>query len=130
MLKYIYQTLMTCSYSIALCIDEKAFEKELRRLRVPGRDWPLFVTGKSDATVHYFENATSGLIAIVCIRRRKGISLIQMHALMVHEAVHIWQAHREAIGEKKPGDESEAYAIQNISQALMQAYQDFTGKRP
>ena len=39
--------------------------------------------------------------------------------MLVHEAVHVWQAYCREIGERNPGDEQEAYAVQSIAQELM-----------
>ena len=50
-------------------------------------------------------------------------------ALLVHEAVHVWQAFCEDIGEKSPSDEFEAYSIQSISYELMTAYANKTSLR-
>lgn len=55
---------------------------------------------------------------------RKGRSLQQVHALLVHEAVHLWQDARRVLGEKEPSAEFEAYAVQSISQRLMEAYDE------
>ena len=44
--------------------------------------------------------------------------------LLVHEAVHVWQQTRVYLGETAPSPEFEAYAIQNISGNLMQAFAD------
>jgi hypothetical protein len=54
------------------------------------------------------------------------MELEQVYALLVHEAVHIWQDVKHRIGEDNPSSEFEAYAIQNISQELMLAYKLLT----
>lgn len=42
--------------------------------------------------------------------------------LIVHEAVHVWQAVREAMCEEQPSTEFEAYSIQAIAQCLLEDY--------
>jgi hypothetical protein len=54
----------------------------------------------------------------------EGITGLQVAALLVHEAVHVWQLFRESIGEHGPSKEFEAYSIQAISQRLMERYRD------
>lgn len=44
------------------------------------------------------------------------------YALLTHEAVHIWQAAKEAMGEDAPSCEFEAYSIQRIAQDLFYEY--------
>lgn len=61
-------------------------------------------------------------VAIICIKEGLELSLIETFSLLVHEAVHLWQAHCEYIGEEAPGDEIEAYAIQKIATELMKEY--------
>ncbi len=90
-------------------------------MAVPKEEWPFFIT--NDATTHFFEKGDGGLCAIVCIRpRTKDRSMIQLYALLVHEAVHIWQHILKEVGEHSPSSEFEAYAIQTLSQRLMEAY--------
>lgn len=105
----------------ALCTSEEAFRKELRRLKVPAKDWPEFM-GNGHACTHTFDSSKDGTTHIVCIQRTKKRTRIQICALLCHEAVHIWQNFSRDIGEKNPGDETEAYAIQHISQSLMESY--------
>jgi hypothetical protein len=52
----------------------------------------------------------------------ESVTAVQIAALLVHEAVHIWQQYCADIGEKEPASEQEAYAIQSISQTLMEEY--------
>lgn len=48
-------------------------------------------------------------------------------ALLVHEAAHVWRDIREGIGEHHPSSEFEAYAMQNIIDELLTAYQRTRG---
>lgn len=124
-MKWLDRTLMTSPYYYGLCLCEKAFQKEMKRLAIPNDERPAFILNKqSDATTHFFERDDGRRMAIVTIRKRKGLAAAQINALLVHEAVHIWQAIREDIGERNPSSEFEAYSVQTISQSLMQAYQD------
>lgn len=49
--------------------------------------------------------------------------LLAVYALLVHEAVHIWQAIVERMREQSPSKEFEAYSIQLIALNLFQMYQ-------
>lgn len=120
--KWLDRTLITSPYYIGLCFDEVSFHRELKRLKVPRKDWPSFTsTTHADATVHFL-TCKSKRCAIVTIKRRKDIKLEQAYAMLVHEAVHIWQEIKEYIGERYPSSEFEAYSIQTIAQRLMLAY--------
>lgn len=120
------RTLVTNPYFVGLCTCEADFQKELRRLKVPVKDWPTFnASTHANATVHFFESDT-GKTAIVCMTPRPDKEGIQLAAMLVHEAVHIWQGIRDELGEKTPSAEFEAYSIQAISQNLMQAYKQAT----
>jgi len=91
-------------------------------LGVDKREWPTFIkTPRADATTSYVHNRDGDLCAIVCLREREGITPIAIAALLVHEAVHIWQAHTAQFGGDDAG-EFEAYNIQTISQRLMYEY--------
>lgn len=118
------RTLLQAQY-IGLCTTEAQFNGELRRLDVDRCRWPRWVLDGAHATTHYFTNSKRGRIAIVCIDVDRKRTIEQVHALLVHEAVHIWRSELEHINEEKPGHEIEAYAIQNIAQGLMTAH----GKR-
>ena len=79
-----------------------------------------FLEGDADARVNFTEDH-----AIVQIKDCDWWNLNQIHGLLLHEAVHIWQAHTRAIGSLNDhGDEEEAYAIQAIAQELMYSFRE------
>lgn len=105
---------------LCLCLSEQEFRQVLRHLRV--QEPVKWLHAGADATAHFFESRTSGVTVAVCLGSMEGRSPVQIACLIVHEAVHIWQSYCRDIGETKPGDEQEAYAIQNLSQTLMEEY--------
>ena len=58
-------------------------------------------------------------VAIVTVLKRSPQDTVE---LLVHEAMHVWRDIRESIGEDHPSSEFEAYAMQNITSALFDAY--------
>lgn len=121
-MKWCDRRIILSPYYYGLCQDEDLFKRELKRLGVPVTDWPSFLkTKRAHATTHFFESETRDCV-IVCLGDCKGRSLIEVYGLLIHEAVHIWQAIHESIGERSPSLEFEAYAVQAISQELMAAF--------
>lgn len=128
-LEWLNRDLLTSPYCYALCLSQESFDGEMKRLKIPKKDRPDFQkTAHANATVHFFEAKNAERCAIVCMGSAKGFDREQIYALLVHEAVHIWQRIRESIGETYPGDETEAYAIQRLAQSLMFSYKEQTGK--
>lgn len=114
------RSLVIAPVYFGLCITEDAFQKQLKKLGVKRETWPKF--SYSHATTHFFEKPDGKRCVIVCISDWKERSGIQIAALLVHEAVHIWQEIRDVLGEKQPSSEFEAYSIQSISQELMDSF--------
>lgn len=105
---------------LTLCLSPEEFALACLDLGVTDRlEW---VTDGADATMHTLSAKDGKVACVVCIRNTEGRDPISIAGLLVHEAVHVWQGYAARIGERNPGDEQEAYAVQLIAQELMQAY--------
>lgn len=102
---------------LTLCLSEGQFKAAIKHMRIPG-EHPFVKTAHSQATAHLFDGP-GGLAAVVCLRDFEGRDPVEVAGILVHEAVHVWQEYAAYIGEKAPGVEQEAYAIQSIAQELM-----------
>ena len=100
---------------LALCLSETEFHDALRRLKPASI--PRWTA--SDATTHHVEDENGNTCCIVCLRDHAERNAVEVAGLLVHEAVHVWQQYCADIGEQRPGDEQEAYAVQTIAQELM-----------
>lgn len=124
-MQWLDRTLLVSSHYFCLCLTEADFRKAVRHLRIPVNktpDWMKY--DHSDATVHYFQ-CDGKHAAIVCLRGWEGKDPIAIAGLLVHEAVHIWQETCDNLGDLS-SRETEAYAIQNLSQQLMWSFVEQT----
>ena len=125
--EWLGRSLLLSPYSYALCLNEDDFYAELKRLKIPERKWPDFIHGPTaSATAHIFTTTKDGInsFVLVALRKQKGIKRVEIYGLLIHEAVHIWQAICRDIGEEYPSDEMEAYSIQKIAQELIHSYME------
>lgn len=98
--------------------NPKAFAGEMSRLKVA--EPPLFVSSRAFATTHCLTRASSGFYTvIVCLDTKKCRKNACVPAILAHEATHVWQFAKEKIGETKPGDEIEAYAVQYFTECML-----------
>lgn len=118
-------TLIVTPVRYTLCVTEKAYAAEMRRLRVAA---PLaWISAGAGATCHTLE-CDGETRCVVCIpAHAPGMTGIQTAALLVHEAVHVWQAICRSIGENHPSAEFEAYSVQCIAQELMARFAELRG---
>ncbi len=116
-MKWLNKTLIYSPISFRVCINQKQFNKVLRKLNIDTFHW---INPGADATTHFFTQGDVK-IAIVCINWNVDIPKIDKYALLVHEAVHLWQYIKDSICENKPSKEFEAYSIQNITAQLFRA---------
>lgn len=110
---------MTSPVYYTLATSQKILDAELKRMKVLG--FPGIKNSWADATTNFLENGKGDACAVVCIFDHTH-DLEQTYAMLVHEAVHIWQAICRRIGEHEPSDEFEAYSVQRISQSLFFEY--------
>ena len=113
---------------LTLVMSQDEFDAALRHFKMP-LGTPYLSSARADATTHFFDDQRGDSVAVVALGDTTGRSGVEIAGLLVHEAVHIWQAHRESIGETHPGQEQEAYAVQSIAQELMSEYARRLGGR-
>lgn len=125
--KWIDRSLVLSPYCIGLCKTQESFKKELKRLKV---DKPAeWITKGSDATTNFFERTdTHSYCCLVGIDSdyvaKRKIKPSEVAGILTHEAEHIWREIKKVLGEDKPSSEFEAYAVQNIAQRLIEAYNE------
>ena len=128
MTEWCCRTLVASPYYFRLCLTEKDFHRELKRLELPRGEWPNYIHGEhSHATTHFLHSCRGQHLVIVCMRDWETRNGVEIAGLLVHEATHIWQESMRNIGETSPSDEFMAYGIQNLSQELMDAFVRQTG---
>ena len=118
------RALFVSSSQYTLCTTKKQFRQALKHFRVPKKEQPPFVSDAfSNATTHFFENAPNQKkVSIVCIANFADRTPAQVAGSLCHEAVHIWQQTCVDLGETAPSAELEAYAIQNLTESLIDEF--------
>lgn len=105
---------------LTLCLSEEELDTAVRAVMNDKLYFP-----SSGARMHAFKNSkTQQLCCTVSVSEeaQRDCTAIELAGVLVHEAVHVWQEYAAHIGEHKPGDEQEAYAVQTIAQELLAEY--------
>lgn len=111
-----------------LARTEKAFLKIMKSLNDPNPNhWLL--GAEHGACCHFFNLKDGTRACVVTINPQPDHNILQIYALLAHEATHITQDYFEGIHERKPATEQQAYAVQILTQTLMYAYRDQTKPR-
>jgi hypothetical protein len=97
-------------------------QKQLNQ--ITGSCQEKFLDVQADACVTYFENESNKSLCIVQLPDVADKTIVQIHGLLLHEAVHIWQKLKNKMYEDHPSIEFEAYSIQRIALDLFEAFQD------
>lgn len=107
-------------FTYGYCPSREAWERTMKRFECETTPYPT-----SDGHCYEFVSKSNGAITIL-VTIGDGLKdypdPLYIAGCLVHEATHVWQFLRRKIGEKAPGDEMEAYAIEAISKELIKAY--------
>lgn len=79
--------------------------------------------GIDAASVSFYDSDDGATLAVVLLPKN-GKELIQNYALLLHEAVHIYQELKTLMNEKNPSIEFEAFSIQRIAQDLFHLFNE------
>lgn len=115
--------LLTGGY-LAFVTSQEEFEQALKDMECVDYG-DRFVPNGWPACTHSFDDVNGSVACIVGLDMEKAAKEdpIDVAALLVHEAVHVWQHNESKAGKLGCfGTEGEAYAIQNISTQLMSEY--------
>lgn len=113
---------------LALALNDSDVQQINRRLGVNGTF--NFARREGGAcTWTYEQNSIGKLACVVCLSTEvQQASLVELAVTVAHEAVHVWQAHAAWLGEREPGHEQEAYAVEWITRVLLEALDRRTGR--
>lgn len=117
------RTLVISPVYYTLATSPAILKKEMKRFKV---NQEIGINNGKSATTNIMKNDNGEVVAIVCLYDH-SVDILMIYALLVHEAVHIWQEIKENIGEREPSHEFEAYSIQKISQNLFYEYKRQVG---
>jgi hypothetical protein len=106
-------------FTYGFCPSEKAWDKEMRRLRVKESAYPPAMK-LSQAFTTKFHNDNGGLAVIVSAADDLyKVGSVKAQGVIFHEAVHVFRALCNLIGEPNPSEEFEAYSIEHFGVQLM-----------
>lgn len=120
--KWLDRSLLMGGY-LTLVTSQTEYKRALKDLECDAND--RFVTEGAYASTHCLRNTDGSIAHIVAVdkERAKDYTGVDIAALLVHEAVHVWQNTEVDAGEMGCfGKEGEAYAVQCISLTLMREY--------
>lgn len=112
---------------LTLCLSAEEFEAAMAQMNV--RSAPDWVNPGSHATAHRLVHESGDIAVVVCLSSWHDRDPVEVAGMLVHESVHVWQWYANEMGERNPGTEQEAYAIQAIAQELMAEFARRMGVR-
>lgn len=112
--------------AIGFVPSETAWERAVKRYRIDA-EYPSD-PGRAGHTQWLKNDETGHAMVLVLVNAIAERDAAEVITTLVHEAVHVWQFICQHIGEKAPGIEMEAYAIEAITSGLFKAYTKTQGK--
>lgn len=105
---------------VGICSDRKAWAREMKRRNCrSGMDhWPPGNAGGHLVTFDKSDKDCMVMFIVIDWDRVAKISIPEVVGVAAHEATHAWQKTRRQIGERKPGEEQEAYFIGWLTQCV------------
>ncbi len=122
--------LMKSPVRYGLCLSAKDYAATLARIKPTDLGHKEFLSKGDSACCKFIRIRGGTSVRIVVCYRPSKKPIEEIHADLIHEAVHVWQYIRDHIGEEKAGDEQEAYSIERIAFGLMRSYKKQTSKAP
>jgi hypothetical protein len=110
---------------LAVVTSQQGYRAVMRQIEATDAD--PYCEKDWEACTHAFD-VSGELVCVVGLNlpRLTELPPIDAAAVMVHEAVHVWQRTRARLGPGDLGSEMEAYAVQNIAAEVMRAYAEAT----
>lgn len=120
--------LSTLALKMALVLDEDTWHRTMKQMGNKDGEWIDKRPG-SRGRCTFFEHpdGTDQCVVVSVATKVQEQGAPSVLSTLAHEAVHVWQEHCEILGEKSPGREQEAYAIQWIFGTLAAAYCEHIG---
>jgi hypothetical protein len=117
-MKWCNKALFKTPIRYGICLTAEDFAAILKTMK--HESVPFMEKGDMGAT-HRLEVGRS-IRMVVCLNTKLHKTDDKLWATVVHEAVHVWQAIREYLGETQPAVEQEAYCIEQIASNLIAQY--------
>lgn len=118
--RWLQRSIVVSPVFYTICSSERIMRAELKRLKV--KDQFSHVSDGYDGTTHTLKFDNGKTCCIVCLYNWREATAESVYALIVHEAMHVWQKIRREMNEDMPSDEFEAYSVQTIVQQLMEEF--------
>ena len=80
-----------------------------------------FLSMGAGAQVDFYQDSAYAIVQIGDTSERTSV---EIHGLLLHEAVHVWQRIKKRMGESNPSTEFEAYSIQRIALDLFSMFEE------
>lgn len=110
---------------LVLVLNEEDFHAALDELPAPKEGRPLWISDGAGACMHALRGEEIACIVVLQDSENTASAI----GLLVHEAVHVFQAWCEDVGEKEPSSEFQAYAIQSITERLIASFNEQQGSQ-
>lgn len=120
------RTLVRSPFYYCLCLTKKQFRHKLKECGIDENERHKFTKDDDSGKARWYESNGKQFV-FICLTPNDH-DLVEVHGLLVHEAIHMWQWIKEYYGEEAPSKEFEAYSLQNITQSLFEEYERQTKK--